>query len=806
MEQLFHQKNSPETEEKTIVKFDGMEAEPYEWANVDEKNYPCHKFHDKEVNGNTINCVTNPVMEYLKRIVEAEKRREMSSKPQEVIVELIDQAEMLTDLRTTVYDFFNSESDESKLTEVREKLLTLAKTFEKNKNNVEEALDEELLTEIIGQLLEIKGSKRAEQAILYLKEAKTKVDNFTSFTLDMQNRQGTQDFVKEFTEKMIERGYDPHSTNGKLRLTCEMTNGKKSTFAYQIPVPAIIRPENPDVSKMLVLHRTGAGKTITILKTINNFFFDIRPKFILFPKSNVRDNFYKELMTNPASWNFFQKYAVDRLFSYMYNEGKNNFIEVAKALEKSYQNGTIIDDDDLIRKVYKTDDLGNLGKSVKTAIVNVLAGEDYMWQKSYSNTGVKQSCRTDKNGVRLNVYGERIGCIINFPWAPLRALSFPQAGTEAYASINPKSSSLKAIVKLPKYNRDGSKRDFVQLGVGTASDPAETNFFACDSVIILDEVHVLLKPSTVDYTAEQIKISFPKLIKRLRQAKNSVIVAFTATPITSKQEEGEELMKMVKGNENIDVDTYGFVSYMNTAPEAIYPRVTPGEISLGTVHCCEITGENAKIYKERHKKADLNPQKEKSYEKDLSRLQNYANIDVYCGGSTKYQSEFVSTIGKIKSYDELKSFAKSRCNKLLKICEEIMSKKEKTLVLIEEKHGMFPLAELLKRLVEVCGDKCFPKYCDSDRTGGCFIEMWKAAERGIPKLKFKSLKDTETHNEGVLNAFNSEEGNISGEKIMCIIADARAFTESTSFGQVRKLILANPALAWSTHKQRIVLA
>ena len=59
-------------------------------------------------------------------------------------------------------------------------------------------------------------------------------------------------------------------------------NASKSTFAYQVPVPAIIRPQNPDVSRMLVLHRIGAGKTNTILKTINNFFFDMRPKFTLF--------------------------------------------------------------------------------------------------------------------------------------------------------------------------------------------------------------------------------------------------------------------------------------------------------------------------------------------------------------------------------------------------------------------------------------------------------------------------------------------------------------------------------------------
>ena len=789
------------------VTFDGRSANVYEWANVDDLNYPCHEYHDKSRNENTVACTTqeNPNMRLLKQLVETEKKREMASNPAEVIAELIDQADLMMDLRTDVrLESNTSDLSDDEYKDIREQIKQVAAKFEKGKDEPEEALDIPLVAEIINRLQNMK-EKRAEFAMLYLNEAKTRVENFTSmvFTLDMQNRQGTKEFVTEFTKKMIEKGYDPRSANGKLELTCEMKNGKKSTFAYQIPVPAIVRPENPDVSKMLVLHRTGAGKTITILKTVNNFFFDLRPKFIMFPKSNVRDNFYKELMTNPASWNLFQTFAVERLFSYMYREGSKNFKEVAAKLQKFYENGMVESDEDLIAKVYTTDKLGRLGKRVKTAVVNVLAGEDLMWMKSYSNTGVKQKCGSD--GIyRLDVYGKKKGCIMNFPWAPLRALSFTQAGSEAYSSANPKSGSLKAITKLPKFNKDGSKRDFVQMGVGAPGDPAETNIFGCSSVMILDEVHVLVKPSQVDYTTEQIKYSFPKLIKRLRQAQNSVVVAFTATPITSEQSEGEELMKMVKGNENIDMDTYGFVSYMNTAPEAIYPRVTPGEISLGTVHCCEIKGNNAKVYREKHNASkDLNPSQERAYERSIARLQNYANCDIYCG-QLRQQQDFVSEIKKVKSYEKLQEFAQLRCSKLLKICQNIMSEREKTLVLIEEKMGMFPLAELLKRMVELCGENCYPKYCDDNRDGGCFIEMWKSSEpQLVPKLKFKGVRDTEAHNEGVLNAFNSQDDNLKGEKIMCIIADARAFTESTSFGQVRKLILANPALAWSTHKQRI---
>ena len=59
-----------------------------------------------------------------------------------------------------------------------------------------------LLSEILGKSTNVRG-KRSEHVIIYLNESKKLRDNFESlnFTFYMQNRQGTPEFVEEFTRK-----------------------------------------------------------------------------------------------------------------------------------------------------------------------------------------------------------------------------------------------------------------------------------------------------------------------------------------------------------------------------------------------------------------------------------------------------------------------------------------------------------------------------------------------------------------------------------------------------------------------------
>ena len=87
----------------------------------------------------------------------------------------------------------------------------------------------------------------------------------------------------------------------KLKMEC---SAKRPAFAYQSIVSYLVNPRRP-CRRMLCLHRTGAGKTRTIVNVLDNFYQDPRSKLLLFPNNNVRQNFYSELVSFPSRYRVF---------------------------------------------------------------------------------------------------------------------------------------------------------------------------------------------------------------------------------------------------------------------------------------------------------------------------------------------------------------------------------------------------------------------------------------------------------------------------------------------------------------------
>ena len=56
-----------------------------------------------------------------------------------------------------------------------------------------------------------------------------------------------------------------------------------------------VRPEALDNARMLVVHRTGVGKTATMIQICDSYFLDRRPKICIFPTTAVCNSFYREL-------------------------------------------------------------------------------------------------------------------------------------------------------------------------------------------------------------------------------------------------------------------------------------------------------------------------------------------------------------------------------------------------------------------------------------------------------------------------------------------------------------------------------
>jgi hypothetical protein len=65
---------------------------------------------------------------------------------------------------------------------------------------------------------------------------------------------------------------------------------------YQRTVAYLVHPNSAPDYRLLVAHRTGAGKTLSMLRVLSNFYDDPRPKVAIFPEDDVAANFYKSLM------------------------------------------------------------------------------------------------------------------------------------------------------------------------------------------------------------------------------------------------------------------------------------------------------------------------------------------------------------------------------------------------------------------------------------------------------------------------------------------------------------------------------
>ena len=73
---------------------------------------------------------------------------------------------------------------------------------------------------------------------------------------------------------------------------------------HQESAAFLLHPDSP-IKRLLVDHATGTGKTLIMLRMLDNYFDDDRPKVVIFPKDAVCDNFYQELLKWPTRWRHF---------------------------------------------------------------------------------------------------------------------------------------------------------------------------------------------------------------------------------------------------------------------------------------------------------------------------------------------------------------------------------------------------------------------------------------------------------------------------------------------------------------------
>ena len=86
------------------------------------------------------------------------------------------------------------------------------------------------------------------------------------------------------------------------------TQGNIKLLRQQEVVALLVHPKSP-VSRLLCDHNTGSGKTLCVIRIVDNFFFDGRAIIAIFPKDSVVDNFYTSLWEWPSRWRDFCSYC-----------------------------------------------------------------------------------------------------------------------------------------------------------------------------------------------------------------------------------------------------------------------------------------------------------------------------------------------------------------------------------------------------------------------------------------------------------------------------------------------------------------
>ena len=72
-------------------------------------------------------------------------------------------------------------------------------------------------------------------------------------------------------------------------------------YRYQSVARGLVSPRT-GIERFLCCWRTGSGKTFAMIKILENFFNDPRPKVVIFPKPSVARNFYREVYNTPSKY------------------------------------------------------------------------------------------------------------------------------------------------------------------------------------------------------------------------------------------------------------------------------------------------------------------------------------------------------------------------------------------------------------------------------------------------------------------------------------------------------------------------
>lgn len=542
--------------------------------------------------------------------------------------------------------------------------------------------------------------------------------------------------------------------------------GEKYLLLHQHIVSLCVQSHGP-ISKLLVCHRPGSGKTRTMAALCDNFYNDGRPIVVLVPNKTIVRKFLRTLLSVSGQWSIFVK----RIFK-QNNLSHSNLSDIDLVNILALRNGNIF------RQVFQQYRINNKKKKHIKNTTNLLyeTAKNVMLEDEREEEQEEEE-EDDENNIHSN---QGIG---GLPAAPLYIVSYDDVKDIKTFMINIADGQ-----ELSKIRINWGKEEGWKVNKGNLMDRC---------VILVDEVHKLYTNAlltrkkkendrsvvdTTDYLLLQPNLGILK--SKISLSKQSVVVGFTATPVITPTTTGwrhhrsisylmrewnrqlHECVQLFKNNENninnnnkrtsFAPDFSGYVSYFDTGDGHIFPRLTSktrwtlhGEIDDSSgkevsailpvkVHMVTLHGLNLIMYMQ---KLQINIDKVLKDDEDIELM-----MMPWCN----------QVIREVPHTDYIPSI--SAHQKMHLVAKSIEENPVKTLILVERED--FAYIALIERYLH---------------------------KRNITVDRLRL--ETQQHQ---LERFNDLENNDMGQDILCLVAEVDTFVESSDFLTVRKLILINP--------------
>jgi superfamily II DNA or RNA helicase len=312
---------------------------------------------------------------------------------------------------------------------------------------------------------------------------------------------------------------------------------------HQESVAFLLHPKSP-VTRLLVDHPTGSGKTWELIRVLDNFFHDPRPKVPIFPTSPVCRNFYAELLRWPSRYRDY--WCCVSPANAALASGTCDWREVRMAMWKLSH--------------FLEEEVRFLCYSLR----DVLEMKNMFYMGRF-RPGLREQFAEQNPGEAM-------------PAGPMRALGYTSAGGSFTRLRSEGDMPISAMMK---------------IGYTRGCNNVYTN-----KVVVMDEAHNLVRTNTM--YAEQLEVLRDLLVS----AKNLVLAGFTGTPILNNPAEGRQLLDIIKGR-HAPAGDEGYMSSFPMRPQKLFPVSIPQgipdavltqQLQRKLVVNVQLRGESLRIY------------------------------------------------------------------------------------------------------------------------------------------------------------------------------------------------------------------